>query len=83
LVKAAFFQEHWQEGRKRAQETGYQTGLHDGSWDRDHHRPFRFEEEATYKRGDQGYEDRFGDRGRYQEEFRKAYERGYREGYHQ
>jgi hypothetical protein len=85
LVKV-FFQEHeherWEEGARQAQETGYQTGLHDGRWDVDHNRPFRFQEESTYKRADQGYEERFGDRARYQEVFRKAYEHGYREGYH-
>ena len=84
LVKA-FFQEReherW-EGERQAREMGYQDGLHDGRWDFEHHRPFRLEEEATFRRADHGYEDRFGDRHRYQEEFRRAYERGYHEGYH-
>ena len=89
LVKV-FFQGHdhdrdhrrWEEAERRARETGYQDGLHDGRWDFDHHRHFRLKDKASYKRGDHGYEDRFGDRHHYQEVYRKEYERGYREGYH-
>jgi len=81
----AFFEEHdhfWEEGQKRARETGYQDGLNDGKHDAVHHRHSDPEHTRAYKKGDGGYIDRYGDRRRYQEAYREGYRRGYEEGYH-
>jgi opacity protein-like surface antigen len=84
-VASAFLDDHehaWEEGRRQAQETGYQDGLNDGRSDFNTHHSFRPTQDGNYKHADRGYENYFGDKARYQEEYRQAYSRGYHEGYY-
>jgi len=67
--------------RSAAGENGYRDGYEQGAKDaRDRHAfdPVRAKD---YRKGDPGYNDRYGSRDEYKREYRTAFERGYSEGY--
>jgi hypothetical protein len=60
---------------------GYQEGLREGENDARRNRSFDLRRHGTYRDGDRGYNSRYGDRGRYRDEFRRGFENGYRDGF--
>jgi hypothetical protein len=88
-MATAFFDDHdrdheraWEEGRRRAQEIGFQDGQHDGRSDFDKRHHFQPTHGGAYRHGDHGYDGHFGDKERYIEAYREAYSRGYHEGFY-
>jgi hypothetical protein len=62
-------------------EEGYQRGLRAGADDARRGSAFNFSINVDFRRGDIGYRSQFGNRDRYRNEFRRAFELGYRAGY--
>ena len=60
---------------------GYERGLRAGADDYRRGAPFNFSISVDFRRGDLGYNVRFGDRNRYRAEFRRGFEIGYRSSY--
>jgi hypothetical protein len=66
-----------------AYEEGYQRGLRAGSDDMRRGAAFNFSINVDFRRGDLGYRAQFGNRERYRDEFRRAFELGYRAAYNE
>lgn len=64
-----------------AYDQGYQRGVRAGDEDGRRGQSFNFTDESDYRRADTGYRSQYGNRGRYQDQFRVGYEQGYRAGY--
>lgn len=62
-------------------EEGYQRGLRAGAEDARRGAAFNFSINLDFRRGDIGYRAQFGNRDRYRNEFRRAFELGYRSAY--
>lgn len=61
---------------------GYREGWEHGRDDGRRGRDFAFQHAREYQRADEGYNWRFGNREAYRYEFRRGYERGYRDAYY-
>jgi hypothetical protein len=69
------------QGFSTAYDRGYREGVQQGERDgRDGRNP-QFERSSVYRDADRGYQDRYGNRDQYQNEFRRGFASGYREGY--
>jgi len=66
-----------QPGYNQGYERGQRAGLDDGR----RAEPFRFDDEADYRRGDIGYRSDYGSKDRYRSDFRLGFEAGYRSSY--
>jgi hypothetical protein len=65
-----------------AYDNGYREGVQAGEKDaRRNGRPKGFEDDNDYRRADKGWHREYGDREAYRYEFRRGYERGYRDAY--
>ena len=60
---------------------GYERGLRTGADDFRRGSPFNFSISLDFRRGDLGYDVRFGNRSRSRADFRRGFEVGYRAGY--
>ena len=60
---------------------GYREGLERGARDARRGGRWNLERDADYRRADKGWNPRYGNRDYYRYEFRRGYERGYREAY--
>jgi len=60
---------------------GYERGVRAGTEDARRGETFRFIDENDYRRADAGYRSQYGNRVRYQDEFKRGFESGYRTGY--
>jgi len=67
--------------RQTALNAGYNEGIKAGRDDRRHNRRYEFRDESSFQRANKDYNSRFGDRGRYSEYFRLAFENGYADGF--
>lgn len=64
-----------------ASDLGYRDGLAAGQADYVHHLDPRPEDQRDYREGDHGYRSSYGDRILYQQQYRDAFEQGYRDAY--
>lgn len=64
-----------------AYDRGFREGVREGESDARDRRPYDLRRHGAYNDGDRGYNSRYGDRGRYRDEFRRGFETGYREGF--
>lgn len=62
-------------------ESGYQRGFEAGTGDVRRGTSFNFSIHMDFRRGDIGYRAQYGNRDRYRNEFRRAFEIGYQTGY--
>jgi hypothetical protein len=62
---------------------GYREGLEQGARDARDGRASDARRHSTYRKGEQGYDRRYGNRGQYKQAFRDGFERGYYESYSQ
>jgi len=62
-------------------ERGYQDGLKQGQYDRDHNRGYDLWRNDDYKDGDKGYKSNYGDKRDYQNGYRRGFEDAYRAGF--
>src|SRR4051794_24983679 len=69
------------DSRRAAYDNGYREGVKQGEKDGRKNQVFRYEDEKTYQRADNGYHREFGDLERYRQSFRSGYSTGYSEGY--
>ena len=60
---------------------GYDRGQRAGDEDGRRGDRYRFDDESDYRRGDAGYQGRYGSRDSYRDQFRRGFEAGYRAGY--
>lgn len=81
LPACATAQPRYQSDRWPGYDQGYARGLRVGADDLRRGSPFNFSISADFRRGDFGYNVRFGNRDRYRNEFRRGFEAGYRAGY--
>jgi hypothetical protein len=63
-----------------AYDNGYRDGLRSGEEDGSRGRGFNYSRHSEYRRAD-GHNDRLGNRGQYQQVYRRGFEEGYRYGY--
>src|SRR5579871_6958748 len=64
-----------------ASDIGYRDGLAAGQSDYARHRDARPDEQRDYRDADHGYRSNYGDHSVYQQEYRRAFEQGYDDGY--
>jgi hypothetical protein len=64
-----------------AYQEGYERGARAGAEDARRGDRFNFTDEGAYRSADAGYRSQYGNRNLYREEFRRAFESGYRTGY--
>jgi hypothetical protein len=67
--------------RSPAYDEGFSRGRRAGVEDSRRGDRFAFADESEYRKADSGYRSDYGVRGRYQDEFRRGFEAGYRDGY--
>ena len=65
----------------QAYNEGYERGTRAGGDDGQRNRDFNYENKSDYRSGDTGYRREYGDRNRWQIDFRLGFELGYRESY--
>jgi hypothetical protein len=68
-------------GDRAAYDNGFRQGQREGEKDGRQREAFRFDDERSYQRADEGYRSEFGDVNRYRDEFRRGYGAGYSDGY--
>jgi hypothetical protein len=68
-------------GLQVARERGYSYGMSVGSADAQRRQSYDPQRSRYWRRATEGYDNDFGNRERYQQVFRNAFEQGYREGY--
>jgi hypothetical protein len=64
-----------------AAQVGYRDGVEAGREDADDRKPFDPRRSKRYREGDHDYENRYGSRDAYKQEYRGAFTQGYEEGY--
>jgi hypothetical protein len=64
-----------------AYDNGYKRGESLGEQDSRRGRPFNFSADADFRRGNDGYQSRYGSPDRYRQDFQVGFEAGYRSGY--
>jgi hypothetical protein len=72
---------YYNNGFQVARQQGYRYGLNAGSVDAQRNRRFDPQRSSTYRKGTEGYNSSFGNKGQYKQIFRDAFVQGYREGY--
>lgn len=70
-----------QSAARAAYDEGFQRGERAGIEDAQRGQRFQFTDESDYRRGDVGFQSRYGNRDRYREEFRRGFEVGYGSGF--
>ena len=69
------------DARRAAYDNGYRDGLKRGAQALRDRKPFDVERERDYRSAEGGYNKAFGDRTRYQNDYRGGFSQGYRDGY--
>jgi flagellar biosynthesis/type III secretory pathway protein FliH len=78
---AADERQPYNDARRAAYDNGYREGLKEGDKDGRKNDAFRYEDERTFQRADNGYHREFGELDRYRQSFRSGYAAGYSEAY--
>lgn len=74
-------QESTMRGTLKAQRIGRSDGLKAGRQDRKRGEPSNFRDEKNYQNATNGYSPKMGDKEGYKQEYRSAFENGYRDGW--
>lgn len=73
--------QYYEDARRVAQDNGYREGLKHGEDAARKGRPFDLAREKDYRKGDEGYNRRYGSKDEYREAYRNGFAQGYREAY--
>lgn len=68
-------------GLQVARERGYSYGMSVGAADAQRRQSYNPQRSRYWKNATEGYDNDFGNKGRYKQVFRNAFEQGYREGF--
>ena len=68
-------------GLQVARERGYSYGMSVGAADAQRRQSYNPQRSRYWRKGTEGYDNDFGNKGHYRQVFRNAFEQGYREGY--
>jgi hypothetical protein len=70
-----------QQLRQTALNAGYNNGIEEGRRDRQRGERFNYTDESDYRKADEDYSSRLGNKALYQRFFRQGFENGYRDGW--
>jgi hypothetical protein len=79
--RLGYAQRPYLDAQRAAYDNGFREGIKQGEKDGRRNDSFRFQDERTYQRADNGYHREYGPIERYRQSFRSGYSAGYSDGY--